>query len=240
MKKLDNADIDNEFDTLDGLNFVYSVNPNIFKDDRGWFMERMQFPGSNFMDIKQINRSCSKPGVIRGCHAQKGPYCQAKLVEAINTDLVDVITDARPTSKTFGKSKMYLLSSTVQNMLYVPHGFLHAFIVPQTTQEMAYFNYYCDNRYDKQSEVCVNPIDVIQPLVDGINWNDLEQVGTFGSIFDTKSVKISDDAGWTPSTKIDIRNEFTIAERDLNGIPLEDFLAAVKDDYNQTGKNWYE
>ena len=104
---------------------------------------------------------------------------------------------------------------------------------------MAYFNYYCDNVYDKQSEICVNPLDVIQPLVDSINWNDLEEVGTFGSIFDTKSIKINDD-GQTLSTKIDIRNEFTIAERDLNGIPLEDFLSAVKDDYKLTGKNWYD
>jgi len=84
----------------------------VFNDDRGWFAEMLRSE-NNIIDIKQINRSCSKPGVIRGCHAQKGPYCQAKLVEAINTDLVDVITDARPTSKTFGKSKMYLLSSIV-------------------------------------------------------------------------------------------------------------------------------
>lgn len=111
MKKIDNADIDEEFDTLSGTNFVYQVFPKIFKDGRGWFMERMQFPGNNLMDIKQINRSCSMPGVLRGCHAQKGPYCQAKLVEAINTALIDVITDARPTSSTFGKSKMYLLNN---------------------------------------------------------------------------------------------------------------------------------
>ena len=234
MKK----EIDNSFDFGFDGRCVFQLFPSVFNDDRGWFAEMLRSE-NNIIDIKQINRSCSKAGVIRGCHAQRGPFCQAKLVEAINTDLVDVITDARPTSKTFGKSKMYLLSSIVQNMLYVPHGFLHAFIVPQTTQEMAYFNYYCDNVYDKQSEICVNPLDVIQPLVDSINWNDLEEVGTFGSIFDTKSIKINDD-GQTLSTKIDIRNEFTIAERDLNGIPLEDFLSAVKDDYKLTGKNWYD
>jgi len=52
MKKLDTADIDEEFDTLSGISTVYQVFPNIFKDDRGWFIERMQFPGNNFMDIK--------------------------------------------------------------------------------------------------------------------------------------------------------------------------------------------
>lgn len=239
MKKLDNAEIDNEFDTLNGTSFVYLVNPNIFKDDRGWFMERMKFPESNFMDIKQINRSCSKPGVIRGCHAQKGPYCQAKFVEAINTDLVDVITDARPASKTFGKSKMYLLSSITQNILYVPRGFLHAFIVPQTAPTMAYFNYYCDNGYDKESEVCVNPIDVIQPLIDNINWNDLVQTGTFGILFNLKPMTLNNDSQM-PSHKIDISKEFIIAERDRNGLPLEDFLVTVKNDYSQTGKNWYD
>ena len=116
-------------------------------------------------------------------------------------------------------------------MLYVPRGFLHAFIVPQTAPAMTYFNYYCDNRYDKESEVCVNPIDVIQPLIDDINWNDLVQVGTFGILFDLKPMTLNDD-GWMPGHKIDISKEFIIAERDLNGIPLEDFLAAVKDDYN--------
>lgn len=231
-------EIDDYFDFSDDGRGVFQLFPSVFNDDRGWFAEMFRSE-HNIIDIKQINRSCSKAGVIRGCHAQRGPFCQAKLVEAVNTDLIDVITDARPTSKTFGKSKMYLLSEKMQNKLYVPRGFLHAFIVPHSAQSMAYFNYYCDNVYDKASEICINPIDVIQPLVDDINWNDIIQVGTFGLMFDVKPLVLNND-GQSLSNKIDISQEFTIAERDSNGLPLEDFLAAVKDDYNQTGKNWYE
>ena len=240
MKKLDLVDIDEEFDTLSGTSTVYQVFPNIFKDDRGWFMERLQFPGNNFMDIKQMNRSCSRPGVIRGCHAQKGPYCQAKLVEAINTDLIDVITDARPTSKTFGKSKMYLLSYMSQNMLYVPHGFLHAFIVPHSAQTMAYFNYYCDNKYDKDSEVCVNPADVIQPLIDEIDWNDIVQAATFGVLNNTRDLSFNHKTGWDIGHKLEVESEFTIAKRDLSGLPLDVFLAGAMQEYKDFGKNWYD
>lgn len=240
MKKLDSVEIDNYFDTFDGTSFVYLVNPNIFKDDRGWFMERMQFPGNNFMDIKQMNRSCSRPGVIRGCHAQKGPYCQAKLVEAINTDLIDVITDARPTSKTFGKSKMYLLSHMHQNMLYVPHGFLHAFIVPHSTQTMAYFNYYCDNKYDKDSEVCVNPIDVIQPLIDEIDQNDIVQAATFGVLNNISSLSSNYKTGQNIGHKLEVESKFTISQRDLNGLPLDVFLDEAMRQYKDYGKKWYD
>ena len=104
---------------------------------------------------------------------------------------------------------------------------------------MAYFNYYCDNRYDKQSEVCVSPIDVIQPLIDNINWNDLVQAGTFGILFNLKPMTLNNDSQM-PSHKIDISKEFIIAERDRNGLPLEDFLVTGKNDYSQTGKNWYD
>ena len=66
MKKLDSAEFDEDFDTLSGTSSVYQIFPEMHSDDRGWFIERIQFPGNNFIDIKQINRSCSRPGVIRG------------------------------------------------------------------------------------------------------------------------------------------------------------------------------
>ena len=180
------------------------------------------------IDIKQINRSCSRPGVVRGCHAQKGPYCQAKLVEAINTNIIDVITDARPDSKTFGKSKMYLLSSDKQNMLYVPRGFLHAFIVPTNTQSMAYFNYYCDNVYDKKSEICVNPRDVIVPLIKTIDWNNIKETQNFIAL---KFENLNDTNNL---------NGYILSEKDLAGKPLDCFLAEVKTEFETTGKKWYE
>jgi len=59
--------------------------------------------------VKQINRSVSKGGTVRGCHAQRGKFCQGKLVEALNAKIYDIITDARPDSKTFGVSNVYIL-----------------------------------------------------------------------------------------------------------------------------------
>lgn len=71
----------------------------------------------------------------------------------------------RPQSKTFKKTKAYLLSAEKQNKLLVPRGFLHAFAVPSSAKQMAYFNYYCDNIYCKESEVCVSPKDVVIPAL---------------------------------------------------------------------------
>lgn len=220
-------EIDTYFDfSADGRG-VFQLFPKIFDDNRGWFTEVLRLD-LDLIDIKQINRSCSRPGVVRGCHAQRGPYCQAKLVEAINTNIVDVITDARPDSKTFGKSKMYLLDSDKQNMLYVPRGFLHAFIVPTNTQSMAYFNYYCDNRYDKASEICVNPRDVVLPLLENIDWNDVKESQKFISL------KPED------MDSTDALNGYVLSEKDLAGKPLNEFLTEVKIEFETTGKKWYE
>ena len=230
--------IDDSFDFgLDGRS-VFQLVPKVFNDERGWFAEMLRAE-HNVIDIKQINRSCSKPGVIRGCHAQRSPFCQAKLVEAVNTDLIDVITDARPVSTTFGKSKMYLLSAAKQNKLYVPKGFLHAFIVPCASQKTAYFNYYCDNVYDKASEVCVNPVDVIQPLVDQIDWKDVVQAAQFGILREDDDLYFDSRASYCSDSELDIKHTFSIAQRDLDGKPLDEFLSEVRKQFNETGKLWY-
>ena len=111
-----------------------------------------------------MNRSASKYGVVRGFHAQKAPYCQGKLVEALNEELYDVIVDARVDSRTFGTIGIYLLDPVVQNKLWVPRGFLHCFAVPFYAKSIAYFNYLCDNVYDKGSEFSINPLSIFEKL----------------------------------------------------------------------------
>lgn len=152
--------IDIEFDhSLQLGTPVFELFPDVHHDDRGWFAEMFR-ASDKLIDIVQVNRSCSIQGVVRGMHAQKGSSCQAKLVEAVNVPIIDIILDARPASMTFGRHKMYLLDPDQQNKLYVPRGFLHAFVVPYlpySEDKKAYFSYYCDNVYDKASEVCISP-----------------------------------------------------------------------------------
>lgn len=199
---------DNDFccikDTL--TDNVFQIFPDVYHDDRGWFSEVLKDELISKLNIKQINRSYSSPGIIRGMHAQRGKFCQAKLVEAINAKIFDVITDCRPQSTTFGKTKVYLLDPDSQNKLFVPRGFLHGFIVPSSLQQMAYFNYYCDNVYNKESEVCVNPKDLIIPAIDN-------------------AVKIAMD---NPQYSMDcceliFSDGYRYSDKDCNGMSFKDF-----------------
>lgn len=137
---------------------VVELEPKMFNDSRGWFSEVLRCTDPW---IKQINRSSSKPGVVRGCHAQRGKWCQAKLVEAVNELVFDFIIDARPDSKTFGTSKLYRLDPAKQNKLFVPRGFLHSMIVPTSAKSDAIFTYYCDNIYCKEAEISVCPLEIV-------------------------------------------------------------------------------
>lgn len=152
--------IDEDFSSFpeDPRSRVLEIFPKVFSDPRGWFSEVLK---GDINWIKQINRSSSCANVVRGCHAQKKEWCQAKMVEAINKVIFDFIIDARPDSASFGVSKVYRLDPIKQNKLFVPRGFLHAFIVPKGTTENAIFTYYCDNTYNKASEICINPQTII-------------------------------------------------------------------------------
>jgi len=113
----------NEFDWFPGQekSKVFEIFPNVFKDNRGYFCEVLKdqcawssngnFPLwlSNLGWIRQVNRSKSHGKTVRGCHAQKGQYCQGKLVQALTAKIYDIITHARPDSKTFGVSKAFVL-----------------------------------------------------------------------------------------------------------------------------------
>lgn len=165
-----NHDIDFWFEPYNFQSKVYEIFNDVFEDDRGAFTEiwkRDTFLnefswlfGKNF--IQQINQSFSKENVIRGCHAQSGKSCQAKLVYATGHDIYDIITDCRPQSTTFGMSKLYILSHVKCNKLFVPRGFLHSIYVPnQYKLELAVLTYLCDNIYDKSAEVSVNPLSIV-------------------------------------------------------------------------------
>ena len=130
--------------TIDG---VYIIEPTVFGDNRGYFMEtysKKDFEeiGLNY-DFVQDNQSKSKKGVLRGLHFQK-ENTQAKLVRCIKGEVFDVAVDLRPGSKTYGKWEGVILTEENKKMFMIPKGFAHGFLV---LSEEAEFTYKCDDIY---------------------------------------------------------------------------------------------
>ena len=131
---------------------VKVVEPQVFGDERGFFMETWQ--GRNFadagMDINfvQDNRSRSSRGTLRGLHYQiEQP--QGKLVSVVRGEVYDVAVDMRRSSPNFGKWVGLTLSEVNKLMLWVPPGFAHGFFV---TSETADFEYKCSDYYAPEHE----------------------------------------------------------------------------------------
>ena len=143
--------------TIDGL---VVLQPTIFKDHRGYFMESFHKKNINNLigDINfvQDNESESSRGVLRGLHFQKPPYAQAKLVRCLKGSVLDVALDLRKDSKTYGMFETTLLSEENNIQLFIPKGFAHGFVV---LSETAIFSYKVDTYYNPEFE-------------SGILWND--------------------------------------------------------------------
>lgn len=125
-------------------------------DQRGWFSElfnedALKNLGVSF-SIKQNNLSHSQQGVIRGLHMQRAPFGQAKLVYVLSGEILDVIVDARPHSKTFGQHMALSLSETRSEAVYIPAGFLHGF---STLSPEATLFYSVDAFYQPSAELTV-------------------------------------------------------------------------------------
>ena len=136
------------------LKGCFILEPKVFHDDRGYFME--SFNQNTFnqgidqeVNFVQDNQSYSSKGVLRGLHFQCGEHAQAKLVRVLEGEVLDVAVDLRPESETFGQSYSILLSAENKKQFFVPRGFAHGFIV---LSEKATFFYKCDNFYNKESE----------------------------------------------------------------------------------------
>ncbi|MDB4059061.1 dTDP-4-dehydrorhamnose 3,5-epimerase [bacterium] len=143
---------------IDGLVFL---QPTIFKDNRGYFMESFQKKNINNLigDINfvQDNESESSRGVLRGLHFQKPPHSQAKLVRCLKGSVLDVALDIRKDSKTYGMFEATILSDENKKQLFIPKGFAHGFVV---LSETAIFSYKVDNYYNPDFEsgiLCSDP-----------------------------------------------------------------------------------
>lgn len=123
---------------IDGL---LIVEPQVHKDDRGFFMETynqkdMQEAGLDMIFV-QDNHSMSVRGVLRGLHFQK-QYPQGKLVRVIRGEVFDVAVDLRENSPTFGKWHGIILSEENKKQFYISEGFAHGFLVLSETAEFLY------------------------------------------------------------------------------------------------------
>jgi len=139
---------------------VVLIEPKVFEDERGFFMETYKMPDFVTAGIKanfvQDNHSRSTKGILRGLHYQNPPFAQGKLVRAIKGEIFDVAVDIRTGSPTWGKWIGVILSEENKNILYVPETFAHGFCV---LSEVAEVIYKTTNVYSAEAEA-------------GIIWND--------------------------------------------------------------------
>lgn len=118
---------------------VYVLEPKIFGDTRGYFMESYNQQVFHEVGIDaafvQDNQSLSREvGVLRGLHYQLSPKAQTKLVRVLSGAIYDVVVDIRKGSPTFGQWEGFILSEDNKRQLFVPKGFAHGFctLVPDT------------------------------------------------------------------------------------------------------------
>lgn len=132
---------------------VKIIEPNIFKDDRGYFFESYNdnefFSKIGKINFTQDNQSKSSYGVLRGMHYQKAPYDQSKLIRVIKGEIQDVVIDLRKKSPTYNHYLSVILNDKNHNQLFVPKGFAHGFLV---LSEEAIVSYKVDNSYNKNYE----------------------------------------------------------------------------------------
>ena len=131
------------------LSGAYYLEPDIHKDNRGFFFEWFQkerFQKETGIDFKieQVNYSKSTKGVLRGLHYQLNPCAQSKLIAVTKGEIQDVIADVRKNSATYGQHYSVVLNAEKKNQLYVPKGFAHGFLVLSKEVELIYA---IDNKY---------------------------------------------------------------------------------------------
>lgn len=152
----------NKFNFIEtSIKGVYIIEPTVFEDERGYFMETFQseeFKEKGIaIDFVQDNQSKSTKGVLRGLHFQY-TQPQGKLVRVIKGEVYDVAVDLRKDSQTYGKYEGVILSEKNKKQFYIPPGFAHGFLV---LSDEAEFTYKCTDFYKGDDE-------------GGIIWNDPE------------------------------------------------------------------
>jgi dTDP-4-dehydrorhamnose 3,5-epimerase len=158
---------------------VVIVEPAVFADERGWFME--SFNEARFEDalrgmglplprrFVQDNHSCSRAGVLRGLHYQLPPHAQGKLVRVVRGAVFDVAVDIRPRSPTFGHWVGAELSAANQRQMWIPECFAHGFMA---LQDDTHFLYKTTDVYARDCERAIRwddpALSIAWPLPPGV------------------------------------------------------------------------
>lgn len=147
------------FTALD-LPEVLLIEPKVFPDERGYFMEtykRSEFARCGIREeFVQCNHSYSSRGTLRGLHYQKTPRAQGKLVRVVVGTIFDVAVDIRQGSPRYGRWVGVELSAHNKRMLYIPPGFAHGACVTSAEASLLYM---VTDEYAPECEC-------------GIIWND--------------------------------------------------------------------
>ena len=149
------------------LSGVYIIEPQVFGDLRGWFMEtysKKKTPQID-CDFVQDNQSYSaQKGTLRGIHFQKPPMEQAKLLRCTRGSILDFAVDIRPDSETYKQWICVELSEENKKQLFIPRGFGHAFVTLKDDTEIMYK---ADNYYSAEHDAAILWSD---PDI-GIDWD---------------------------------------------------------------------
>jgi dTDP-4-dehydrorhamnose 3,5-epimerase len=139
---------------------VVIIEPKVFSDGRGFFMEaykKSDFAAAGIdVNFVQENHSRSVGGTLRGLHFQRAPKAQCKLVRVVQGQIFDVVVDLRPDSPTFSRWISVELSSENPRSLFVPAEYAHGFCV---TGAEAYVVYHTSEEYSPDLE-------------SGVRWDD--------------------------------------------------------------------
>ncbi len=153
---------------------VKVLEPDVFGDHRGWFMEtwsqkKLEDLGLHFTFVQDNQSYTAKKGTLRGIHFQNGEWSQAKLVRVVAGAVLDVAVDLRKGSPTYLQWVGVELSADNKRQLLIPRGFGHGFV---TLTDDVEFVYKVDNDYNKESDRSIRFDD---PQI-GVNWGVVDPI----------------------------------------------------------------
>lgn len=153
---------------------VFIIEPQVFGDHRGWFMEswskkKLEDLGINVNFVQDNQSFTASKGTLRGIHFQQHPMAQSKLVRVVSGSVIDVAVDLRKESATYKQWVAVELSADNKRQLFIPQGFGHAFL---TLSDNVEFLYKCDNLYSRE---CDRSIRFDDPELN-INWGVINPI----------------------------------------------------------------
>lgn len=139
------------------LHGVYIIEPDVYGDSRGWFMESYNEEKFRQLGIDTVfhqdNHSyTAKKGTVRGLHFQTEPMAQTKLLRCIRGEITDVAVDLRKGSPTYLKWISAVLNEENKRFIYLPKGFAHGFL---TMTDNVGVQYKVDNLYSREHDMSV-------------------------------------------------------------------------------------